>query len=125
MKARLLIVDDERDMLRLLERTVAGELDCHVDTAANAYKAQALMEAQPYDLVLLDDPREAIPPYDAVVLLAPGTAGRRPGLLRALAPLADAIDDEAMRAANRHVDVDGGSIREAAERLDRGIAGAE
>jgi hypothetical protein len=30
-----------------------------------------------------------------------------------------------MRAANRHVDVDGGSIREAAERLDRGIAGAE
>ncbi len=54
MKARLLIVDDERDMLRLLERTVAGEVDCHVDTAVNAYKAQALMEAQPYDLVLLD-----------------------------------------------------------------------
>lgn len=54
MKARLLIVDDEQDMLRLLERTVAGEVDCQVDTAGNAFKARALMESTQYDLVLLD-----------------------------------------------------------------------
>ena len=29
-----------------------------------------------YDLVALDDPRRAIPPYDAIVLLAPKRASR-------------------------------------------------
>ena len=29
-----------------------------------------------YDLVVLDDPKHAIPPYDAIVLLAPKRAGR-------------------------------------------------
>ena len=28
-----------------------------------------------YDLVVLDDPRHAIPPYDAIVLLSPKRAG--------------------------------------------------
>jgi osmoprotectant transport system permease protein len=52
-----------------------------------------------YDLVTLDDPKAAIPPYDAVVLLSPKRAGDE-ALRAALAPLNGRIDIETMRAAN-------------------------
>jgi DNA-binding NtrC family response regulator len=52
--SRLLIVDDEADMLGLLERSVSSELDCEVRTADNAHRARELMELERYDLVLLD-----------------------------------------------------------------------
>ena len=77
-----------------------------------------------FDIVLLEDPLEAIPPYDAVLLLAPGSATRRPALVDALAPLAEAIDDAAMRAANRSVDVDGNPVDTAAAGLAATIEGA-
>lgn len=52
-----------------------------------------------YDLVTLDDDRHAIPPYDAIVLLAPKRADD--GALRAaLQPLLGRIDIATMRAAN-------------------------
>ena len=52
-----------------------------------------------YDLVVLDDPRHAIPPYDAIVLLAPKRASDQ-ALRAALQPLLGAIDISAMRQAN-------------------------
>ena len=52
-----------------------------------------------YDLVALDDPRHAIPPYDAVLLLAPKRAGDRT-LQDALRPLLGRIDIATMREAN-------------------------
>ena len=52
-----------------------------------------------YDLVVLDDPRHAIPPYDAIVLLAPKRAGDQ-ALRSALAPLLGRIDIADMRDAN-------------------------
>ncbi|MEW6640876.1 MAG: ABC transporter permease/substrate-binding protein [Pseudomonadota bacterium] len=52
-----------------------------------------------YDLVVLDDPRQAIPPYDAVVLLAPKRADDR-ALAAALQPLFGRIDIATMREAN-------------------------
>jgi osmoprotectant transport system permease protein len=52
-----------------------------------------------YDLAVLDDPRHAIPPYDAIVLLSPKRAQDR-ALQAALKPLLGAIDIEDMRAAN-------------------------
>jgi osmoprotectant transport system permease protein len=52
-----------------------------------------------YDLVVLDDPRHAIPPYDAIVLLAPGRAGDE-ALQAALKPLLGRIDIADMREAN-------------------------
>ncbi|MFH1117678.1 MAG: sigma-54 dependent transcriptional regulator [Pseudomonadota bacterium] len=51
---KLLIVDDEPDMLNLLARTVSSELPCEISTAANVYHAQALLETESYDLILLD-----------------------------------------------------------------------
>ena len=56
-------------------------------------------------LVVLTDPKAAIPPYDAVVLIAPGRAGDR-RLIEALQPLIGKVSVEAMRAANYSVDRD-------------------
>jgi osmoprotectant transport system permease protein len=52
-----------------------------------------------YDLVVLDDPRHAIPPYDAIVLLAPKRADDQ-ALKAALAPLLGSIEIADMREAN-------------------------
>src|SRR5437764_12726856 len=52
-----------------------------------------------YDLVVLDDSRHAIPPYDAIVLLSPKRAGDE-ALRAALAPLLGRIDIAVMRQAN-------------------------
>ena len=52
-----------------------------------------------YDLVVLDDPGHAIPPYDAIVLLSPRRADDQ-ALRAALQPLLGRIDIAAMRAAN-------------------------
>jgi osmoprotectant transport system permease protein len=52
-----------------------------------------------FDLMTLDDPKAAIPPYDAILLLAPRRADD--GALRsALQPLIGKFDVALMRAAN-------------------------
>lgn len=75
-----------------------------------------------YDLVTLDDPRQALPPYDAILLGSARAAGDAE-LRAALAPLIGALDDDLMRRANRQVDVDGRPVREAAAGLARQVAG--
>ena len=57
------------------------------------------------DLVVLEDPRRALLPYDAIVLLAPARADDAI-LRRALTPLLGAIPVELMREANQLVDRD-------------------
>jgi osmoprotectant transport system permease protein len=52
-----------------------------------------------YDLVVLDDPKHAIPPYDALLLLAPKRASDET-LRTALQPLLGKIDIATMREAN-------------------------
>ncbi|MGI8526573.1 MAG: ABC transporter permease/substrate-binding protein, partial [Pseudolabrys sp.] len=52
-----------------------------------------------FDLVVLGDPRQAIPPYDAILLLAPKRANDA-ALIGALQPLIGAIPVETMRDAN-------------------------
>jgi osmoprotectant transport system permease protein len=52
-----------------------------------------------YDLVALDDDKHAIPPYDAIVLVAPKRAQDQ-ALRAALQPLLGRIDISAMREAN-------------------------
>jgi osmoprotectant transport system permease protein len=73
------------------------------------------------DLVLLEDSRGALPPYDAVVLTTAGADRRHAGMRRALESLDGAIDGNAMRAANRSVDLDGKSIAAAAAELARAL----
>jgi osmoprotectant transport system permease protein len=69
-----------------------------------------------YDLVVLDDPKHAIPPYDAIVLVAPKRAGDQ-ALQAALQPLLGHIDIAAMREANlRAAGGDGASSPDAVAR---------
>ncbi len=53
-KAKLLILDDEADMLRLLQRSLSADLGCEVDVAAKAVDALALLEHSWYDVILAD-----------------------------------------------------------------------
>lgn len=55
-----------------------------------------------YDLQVLDDPKQAIPPYDAMLLLSPKRA-KDDKLATALKPLIGAIPVELMREANLRV----------------------
>jgi osmoprotectant transport system permease protein len=69
-----------------------------------------------YDLVVLDDPKGAIPPYDAMLLLAPKRAGDQ-ALQAAMAPLLGRIDIADMREANlRAAGGDGASSPDAVAR---------
>ena len=75
-------------------------------------------------LLVLADPKKSLPPYDAVILLAPARV-RDARLVGALRPLIGAISVEAMRQANYSVDRPGDklSIAQAARRLDAYIGG--
>jgi osmoprotectant transport system permease protein len=73
-------------------------------------------------LVVLSDPKQALPPYDAVILLAPGRA-EDTRLAKAFTPLIGAISVGAMRQANYSVDRPGDklSIAAAARQLELGL----
>jgi osmoprotectant transport system permease protein len=86
------------DPTLLYEAVASGEVD-----AISAFSSDGRIAA--YDLVTLDDPAGALPPYDAMVLLGPRVAGD-PGVICALAGLRDAIPVERMREANHRVDRD-------------------
>ena len=54
IKRSILIVDDERDLLQLLKRSLEPDLDCRIQTASNAGAALKCLEADTFDLVLAD-----------------------------------------------------------------------
>lgn len=56
------------------------------------------------DLVVLDDDRKAIPPYDAIILASARVSREHPEVLAALQPLIGAINADEMRAMNFEVD---------------------
>jgi len=70
----------------------AGDVD-----VISAYTSDGLIAK--YDLVVLDDPKHAIPPYDAILLLSPRRVNDT-ALIDALRPLLGAIDVTLMREAN-------------------------
>ena len=65
-----------------------------------------------HGLAVLDDPKRAIPPYDAILLIAPKRAGDA-ALIAALRPLIDAIDVGMVREASRQA-VNNDSLEQAA-----------
>jgi osmoprotectant transport system permease protein len=88
---------------------VSGEVD-----VIAGYTSDGLIAKD--DLVVLDDPQHAIPPYDAVVLIAPKRASDQ-ALRTALQPLLGRIDISAMREANlRAAGGDGPSSSDAVAR---------
>jgi osmoprotectant transport system permease protein len=77
----------------------SGEVD-----VISAYTTDGRIAA--YDLLILDDPNNAMLSYDAM-LLSSDRITKRPGVMRVLARLANRLTDANMREANRMVDVDG------------------
>jgi osmoprotectant transport system permease protein len=73
-----------------------------------------------FDLVVLEDPGQALPPYDAVLLLS-ARAAQRHDLVEELRTLVGRIDNNLMRTANKLVDVDHVSVDSAAVILNRAI----
>lgn len=50
----ILVVDDEKDMLMLLKRSLEPDLKCHVTTASSAEEALKIYNENYFDLVLMD-----------------------------------------------------------------------
>jgi osmoprotectant transport system permease protein len=75
-------------------------------------------------LAVLSDPKQAIPPYDAVILIAPKRAGDA-RLIKALTPLLGSIPVSAMQAANYAVDGQHQTPSAAADGLARVISQAK
>jgi osmoprotectant transport system permease protein len=76
------------------------------------------------DLLLLDDPRQAIPPYDAMLLVSPRRANDA-ALRDALRPLVGAIDLTLMRAADLRASGGTASPEAAARWLAQAIPGGD
>lgn len=86
-----------------------------------AYTTDGRIDA--FDLVLLEDTRAVLPPYDAFILVSP--AGREnTALLNVLDSLEGEISTELMRQANSRVDLDRQSVAEAGAWLYGEIKGA-
>ena len=82
----------------MYKAVTTGEVD-----AISAFSSDGRLVAD--DLVTLTDPKQAIPPYDAVILVSPKHA-HDARFLAALRPLLGAIPVDAMRKANLSVDRD-------------------
>lgn len=89
----------------------------------SAYSSDGRIAA--YDFTVMADPKQAIPPYDALMLASPAMAGRGE-ILALLRPLIGGITVETMRTANHMVDRqdDKKSAREAGLWLNAQINGA-
>jgi osmoprotectant transport system substrate-binding protein/osmoprotectant transport system permease protein len=77
-----------------------------------AYSSDGRIDA--LDLVVLEDEKRAIPPYDAVVLASSRIARESPEVMAAVASLDGRVDAARMRALNRMVDEGGKSAKAAA-----------
>jgi len=98
----------------MYKSVTGGEVD-----VISAFSSDGRIAAD--DLVVLSDPKQAIPPYDAVILVSPRRA-HDARFQAALAPMLNAIPVETMRKANYSVDRDQGKLTpgQAAVALKRG-----
>lgn len=110
---------DERQMQPLFMYKAVADGDVDVITAFSSDGRIAQ-----YGLVTLSDPKHAIPPYDAILLLSPKRSKDR-ALIAALQPLIGKIGVEKMREANLAVSRDDGQLSPAgaAGELWKGISG--
>lgn len=93
----------------MYEAVAGGEVD-----VISAFSSDGRIAA--FDLVVLDDPKQVIPPYDAVLLVGPRVADS-PRLMRTLEPLVRSIPLKMMQRANEAVDVDSDSLDQATRQL--------
>lgn len=88
------------DASLMYQAAATGEVD-----VISAYSTDGRITA--YDLRILDDDRNTIPPYDAIVVAGARLARDAPDVVEALARLDGAIDADRMRGMNLRVDLEG------------------
>ena len=98
------------DNALMYEAVRSGQVD-----VIGAFSTDGRIKA--YDLDLLRDPKRAIPPYDAVILVNGETARAHPELVDALEQLVGTIDAKLIRKANAAVDLDKRPIEEVAQEV--------
>jgi osmoprotectant transport system permease protein len=76
-----------------------------------AYTTDGRIDA--FDLVVLDDPKQAFPSYDAILLVSPQLTGNA-AFTSVLSKWIDTIDTALMRETNGQVDLDGATPKQAA-----------
>jgi osmoprotectant transport system permease protein len=103
------------DSALMYQAAAAEEVD-----VISAYSTDGRVAA--FGLVLLDDDRGVIPPYDAIVLASPRLVAERPDVVEALADLAGRLDEARMQALNHAVDQEGRAPREVARAFLAGTA---
>jgi len=105
------------DASLMYDAVVQGQVDVIAAFSTNGQIAA-------FDLKVIEDPRNAVPPYEAMVLINPDLADRD-DVARALLPLLRSIDADLMRRANHMVDRDEDkkTVQEAAAWLDQRIGG--
>lgn len=81
----------------------AGDVD-----VIDGYSTDGLIAR--YDLVVLEDDRRFFPPYQAAALVSPALQRDVPRAVAALTELSERIDEPAMRALNRRLEVDGAAV---------------
>ena len=98
-------VREQRSLLPAVkyEALNSGEVD-----VVDGYSTDGRIER--YDFVVLEDDLGFFPPYQASPLVGRRLWDSRPDAVRALSELAGLFDEEAMRALNRRVEVDGQEI---------------
>ncbi|HEX5065760.1 MAG TPA: ABC transporter permease/substrate-binding protein [Myxococcota bacterium] len=104
---------EERSMdpALMVQAVATGQVD-----VISAFSTDGRLAAE--RLVVLEDDRGVIPPYDAILLASPRLAKERPDLVARLATLEGAIDADTMRRMNLAVDGAGRSPAEVARELD-------
>jgi osmoprotectant transport system permease protein len=93
---------ERRSMDASLMYQAAAQGSVHV---ISAFSTDGRIDA--LDLVVLEDDRQVIPPYDAVILAGPRLGREGPEVIAALQELSGAIDAASMRRMNLAVDRDG------------------
>lgn len=67
-----------------------------------------------YGLKVLEDDKDALPPYDAVILVTETFSQENPAAMEAIAQLNDRIDQDTMRRLNGEYDLEGREARDIA-----------
>ncbi len=98
----------------MYEAVAHGQVD-----VITAYSTDGRVAA--YGLVLLEDDRGVIPPYDAVLLVGTRLERKHPEAVAALGELVGSLDDSQMQRLNLAVDRDGRSPADVAGQLLAGL----
>ena len=102
------------DPALMVQAVATGQVD-----VISAFSTDGRLAAE--RLVVLEDDRGVIPPYDAILLASPRLAKQHPDLVAKLAALEGTIDADTMRRMNLAVDGAGRSPAAVARELDAAI----